>query len=331
MTTTPSVDLAGIKRYLLAQTASLQESTAALQAAVNEYYTLVDANNFDYATLWQTHAAEVSAALTTAKEAWIVASPGYEKMEGIVAGVPVLAEFDLILDAGSSGADDPENAVPFDLTLPNGEILAQPGNLFGITESALWGTEPIYTVADVAADLNGDGAIDFGESLPNANVMKAAADALHHYTLELESAAESWTPTADEAFTALIVMTPTMNEYFASWRDSRFVVGEGSTQRDFVAISRLADMGDILGGLEVVYEEVRPLVETLDATQSEQIANGLRELKAFIANIYTQEQSGKRYTPEEADLLGAEAQNRATAVTGQLSQVAAQLGIVIEE
>ncbi len=47
--------------------------------------------------------------------------------------------------------------------------------------------------------------------------------------------------------------------------------------------------------------------------------------------IHQQEQGGRRYTAEEADLLGAEAQNRATAVTGQIAQVAAQLGVVIEE
>jgi len=54
-------------------------------------------------------------------------------------------------------------------------------------------------------------------------------------------------------------------------------------------------------------------------------------LKAFVADIYGQENDGKRFTPEEADLLGAEAQNRATAITGQVSQAAAQLNIEIQE
>ena len=126
-------------------------------------------------------------------------------------------------------------------------------------------------------------------------------------------------------------MVPTMNEYFGSWRDSRFVAGEASTQRDFVAISRLADIQDILGGLEVVYSEVQPLVATVDEAQSAQIATDLSELKSFVADIYAQENDGKRFTPEEADLLGAEAQNRATAITGQVSQVAAQLNIDVQE
>ena len=46
---------------------------------------------------------------------------------------------------------------------------------------------------------------------------------------------------------------------------------------------------------------------------------------------HAKEQSGKRFTPEEANLLGEEAQNRATAITGQISQVAAALGIRIVE
>lgn len=97
------------------------------------------------------------------------------------------------------------------------------------------------------------------------------------------------------------------------------------------SFSRLADIQDILSGLEIVYAQVRPRVESVDRAQAEQIAVGLRDLKAFVADIYTQEQNGKRFTPEEADTLGAEAQNRATAITGQISQVAGVLGVKIVE
>ena len=47
--------------------------------------------------------------------------------------------------------------------------------------------------------------------------------------------------------------------------------------------------------------------------------------------MYQQEQGGKRFSPEEADLLGTEAQNRATAITGQVTQVAAELNIALEQ
>ncbi|MEZ4863075.1 MAG: imelysin family protein [Caldilineaceae bacterium] len=328
--TTDAVDLSGIKAYLLEQAQTLKTNTADLKRAADDYYSLAEKANFDYAALWQHDPAAVRTTINAARSAWIIASPLYEKMEGIVAGTPSLADYDVILDAGANGADDPENAVPFDLTLPNGVVLPKPGNLFGITESTLWGTFADYTTG-IDADLDDNNTLDFGETLPDANVLTAGATALDSYAAELLTAAEAWQPTPADAFTALVVMVPTMNEYFGSWRDSRFVAGAASTQRDFVAISRLADMQDILGGLEVVYGEVQPLADTVDVAQGQQIADGLRTLRSFVADIYQQEQGGKRFTPEEADLLGAEAQNRATTVTGQISQIAAQLNIAIEQ
>ncbi|MCS6826042.1 MAG: hypothetical protein NZ553_05430 [Caldilinea sp.] len=326
-----TVDLSEIKRYLQTNVQALQEAASALVEASDRYYALASEADFDYVALWRQRRAEAVEALTAARTAWMTASPLYEKVEGIVAGTPALATFDVILDAGASGKEDPENAAPIDLTLPDGRVLSRPGNLFGVTESTLWGTDPDYVFADVMADWNGDGALAFGEVAPDANVLKGGADALHRYTVELAQAVEAWEPSIAEAFTALIVMTPTMSEYFASWRDSRFVSGEASTQRDFVAISRLADIQDILSGLEVVYAQVRPLAETVNPEQAAQIAGGLSELKSFVADIYAQEQGGRRYTPEEADILGAEAQNRATAITGQISQIAAELGIELIE
>ncbi|MDQ3249152.1 MAG: EfeM/EfeO family lipoprotein, partial [Chloroflexota bacterium] len=134
-----------------------------------------------------------------------------------------------------------------------------------------------------------------------------------------------------DAFTALVVMIPTMSEYFDSWKNSRFVAGAASDQRDFVAISRLADIQGILSSLQVVYENVRSLVDSVDSAQAVQIEEGLADLKAFVADVYAKEQSGQRFSAEEADLLGAEAQNRATAITGQIAQAAAQLDISLAD
>ena len=325
-----AADLSGIKTYLLDQVQALKTSTEALKAEADRYYTLAQAAEFDYGRMWQEERYAVIPLIEAARARWMQASPQYEKMEGIVAGTPALAEFDLILDAGASGDEDPENAAPFDLILPDGRTLPRPGNLFGITESTLWGTFATYS-ADLKADWDQDGAIEFGETLPDAAVLKASADALDSYAGQLLAAAEAWSPSLSDAFTALVVMVPTMSEYFTSWRDSRFIAGSASTQRDFVAISRLADIQDILGGLQIVYGQVRPLIAGLDAAQAEQIESGLSSLKSFVAEVHRQEQSGRRYSAEDADLLGGEAQNRATAITGQIVQVAAQLGITIEE
>jgi hypothetical protein len=325
------VDLSGVKSYLLDKCDTLNSSSLALKDASDRYFALANSSQFDYAALWQLNAPEVSATLQDAKKAWMTASPLYEQMEGIVAGVPSLSQYDVILDAGSSHEEDPENAVPFDLTLPDGRVLEKPGNLFGVLESTLWGTAPEYTIETIKPDLDGNGTLDFGESLPDANVLKAATDSLVAYVDELENAARLWEPSESDSFTALVIMVPTMNEYFNSWKNSRYVAGDQSTQRDFVAISRLADIQDILGSLQVVYQGIKPLVQTISTEQAEHIDQSLADLKAFVADVHTHEQVGKRFTPEEADLLGAEAQNRATALAGQISQIAAQLNIRIEE
>ncbi|MCL5995916.1 MAG: hypothetical protein M1546_07655 [Chloroflexi bacterium] len=151
------------------------------------------------------------------------------------------------------------------------------------------------------------------------------------YSAQLLDASGQWSPTEADAFTALVVMVPTMSEYFEAWKGSRFIAGDASTQRDFVAISRLADIQDILGSLQVVHQGVSPLIQSVDKSQDEAIAGGLADLKAFVAKVQGEEKGGKRFTPEEADTLGAEAQSRATAITGQVSQLAARLSITIEQ
>jgi hypothetical protein len=96
-------------------------------------------------------------------------------------------------------------------------------------------------------------------------------------------------------------------------------------------ISRLSDIQNILGSLQVVYAEVKPLVQEEDSAQAAQIEQSLADLKSFVEDVYAKEQSGYQHTPEEADVLGAEAQNRATAIAGQVAQIAAKLNITIQE
>jgi hypothetical protein len=325
-----SSDLSGIKTYLVDKSSELTGSSKSLKEASDSYYQLAKASSFDYAAMWESNPSAVQKALNDAKSAWVVASPLYEQMEGIVAGTPSLAEYDVILDAGASGAEDPENAVPFDLTLPDGRVLTKPGNLFGVLESTLWGTDTDFTTG-IDADLNGNGKVDFGEQLPDANVLKAGADALNKYTIELGTACAEWQPTESDAFTALVVMVPTMSEYFNSWKNSRFILGDASQQRDFVVISRLSDIQNILGSLQIVFGGVKQLVESTDAAQAAQIEQSLADLKDFVAGVYDKELGGYQHTPEEADVLGAEAQNRATAIAGQIAQIAAKLNITVEE
>ena len=236
-----------VKSYLLQHTALLTKFTRDFRSSSNRYYASAKAVGFDYDELVKTKRASVARELAQAKALWIRGNPYYERVEGIVAGTPSLAVYDVILDAGSSAKEDPASAVPFDLKLRNGRVLRKPGNLYNLTEGMLWGTRPELVAAKV--DLDGDGKIEFGEVLPDANVLTAAADAFVLYGAKLDRSAKAWQPTASDAFTSVVVMVPTMSEYFGQWKVSRFVLGDSANGDSFNVVSRLSDIGDILGGL----------------------------------------------------------------------------------
>lgn len=323
-----TANLADIKIYLLDKTAQLKTDSNALAEASYHYYDLAKSANFDYAALWQTKRQTVTETLLNARTAWENASPTYEQMEGIVAGVPSLSHFDVNLDAGTSGTG--ADAVTFDLTLPDGRKLVKPGNLFGVTEETLWGSNPDYA-SKVKADFNGNGKDDLGDVLPDANVLQASTELLNVMAGQLDAAASVWEPTDSDAFSALVGNVPTVGDFFESWKTSRFVLGDQATHQDFAVISRLSDIIDNVSSWQAIYAGVSPMVAHVDAAQDQQIRKGLSDLKAYVSDIYQKEQAGKHYAPEEADLLSAEAQNRATAIAGELAQAAAKLNIKVTE
>jgi len=322
---TPGTSLRPVKSYLLQHTAQLSGFTTDFRAVANRYYAAAKRSGFAYGALADD--AAVRRDLARAKSLWIEGNPYYERVEGIVAGTPSLAIYDVILDAGSSAKEDPASAVPFDLRLPTGRILRKPGNLFNLTEGMLWGTRPEYVGAK--ADLDRDGRLEFGEVLPDANVFKSSADAFALQAGRLDRAAKAWTPTASDAFTSVVVMVPTMSEYFGQWKVSRFVLGDKAKGESFNVVSRLSDIGDILGGLRVIYRGIAPAIARIDPQQSAQTKRELDALWSYVAKLRAQERSGKRFTPQQADTLGRTAQERATAIAGQVTQAAARLKVKI--
>jgi hypothetical protein len=326
-----TADLEGVKDYLLDHTAQLTDFTADFKADAQEYYRLAEAAGLDYEALWSERADEVARLLEGMKAAWISGNPDYERMEGVVAGTPSLAEYDVILDAGSSAKEDLASAVPFDLRLADGRVLRKPGNLYNLTEGMLWGTRQEYVAKGVRADLDDDGRREFGEVLPDAAVFKAAADAFVLNVGKLDRAARAWKPTASDAFTAVVVMVPTMSEYFGQWKVSRFVLGNRANGDAFNVVSRLSDIADILGGLRVIYAGVQPAIARVDRQQSAQTRRELDSLWGFVSRLRKREKSGQRFTPAQADSLGRTAQERATAIAGQVTQAAARLKVKIAQ
>jgi hypothetical protein len=319
-------DLSAIKTYLLDHTKRLQADVVKLRANAEAYHKLAASSGFDTKRLLAEHRDEAAKLMKDAKAIYVDSNPAYEEMEGVVAGVPELADYDVIIDAGGD-ASDPETAVPFSIKTEDGRTFKQPGNLFFLVESSLYGTEPKFSAK---ADLNGDGKVAFGESLPDARFYLAALKEFESQASELDASAKKWTPSEQDAMTALVVMTPTMSEYFEAWKYSRFVAGSKATEKSFVGASRLQDIADILGGLELIYANVETKIAEANPEQAKQTGQSLNRLEDFAARLRDQEAAGKKFTAEDADTLGSEAQNRAEAIAGQITQAAKQLNIELE-
>jgi hypothetical protein len=142
---------------------------------------------------------------------------------------------------------------------------------------------------------------------------------------------EEWQPTLSDAFTALVVMIPTMNEYFEQWKLSSYIAGEESQETAFIGASRLVDINGILSSLNVTYDNIAPLIEATDPALQAQIAGGFTELRGYVGDLYEQEQAGTIFTGEQADLFGTEAQGKAMSLAGQVAQAAALLDVQIQE
>jgi hypothetical protein len=323
-------DLSAIKDYLLAHTERLVADTGKLRTDAEAYYALAKGADFDYGKLLADKRDETAATVKKLQTDFAAANPAYEEMEGVVAGVPSLADFDVIIDAGGD-ASDPENAVPFSVKTPAGRTFKQPGNFNYLVETSTFGTEPRFTAKGVEPDLDGDGKVEFGEALPDADFLVAAARDFESSAKELDAAARKWSPTQQDAFTALAVMTPTMSEYFEAWKNSRFIAGDKAEEKAFVVASRLQDIADILGGLNLVYDNVEASIAKVDRQQASQTGASLEKLQAFAEDLRKQEEGGKRFTAQDADTLGGEAQDQAEAIAGQVTQAAGQLGIQLED
>ncbi|MBI5960672.1 MAG: EfeM/EfeO family lipoprotein [Chloroflexi bacterium] len=328
-------NLAGIKGYALDQASHMKTATEAFAAISQTYYDRIaelseqypDENPYEY--FWNEHPDEVVATIDSLREQWFEASLRYELNEGIVAGVPSLSYYDLLLDAGPSKEEDSEEALEWTLVLPDGTELESPGNLFThLSEPALYGTVDAYVALDT--DLNGNGEIELSEVMPEANFLLGVALRLDEETANLLTAIEEWDPTLEDAFTALVIMLPTMNEYFEQWKLSSFVTGGGSEQISFVAVSRLFDVAGILHGLDVTYDQVGPLIEGIDPDLHAQIDSGFEDLVTYVTNLYEQEQAGVVFTPEEADALGTEAQDKGQTLAALVAQAAFKLGLELE-
>lgn len=317
--------LAQVKSFTLEHNAALIAEAKKMEEAAAEYAALIDAHKGDYTAAWEADGPKLAAAIEKMRSQWLAASNEYETIEGIVAGIPSTAKYDLILDAGNPGTEE-EDVAEYDLTLPDGTVLARPGSLFHtITEPLYWGTDTAN--AKLEADLNGDGEKANGEVLFDANLALGAARGMVEWSGALETDMAAWEPNRDDAFTAVVTMTPTVGDYFGEWKESQFLGGDGAA---FVARSRLIDVLGIMGGCQRMYvSAISPVVAADDKPLDDAITKGFDELIALVTETRAREEAGDSFTPEEADALGSEAQDIAERIVAQVLQAAAKHGVNI--
>ena len=242
---------------------------------------------------------------------------GYETVEGIVAGVPSLADYDIYLDAGVPASEGPEGVAPVVLVPENGEKIDKQGSLFTyIIEPMLWSGDKRWVVS-----------VDSGKkSLPRPEVLSAAAKDANKKLGELLADAKSWNASISDCFGAMVVMTPTLSDYFEDWKESRYSKEKSGR---FQAVSRVSDMRGIMGSCQVMYEAVEKKVAEKDKSLAKSVDSGFKGIMAFLDKIDAREKEGE-IKGAEIDELATQAKEKTDKLVPQIQQSAAVIGVKVE-
>jgi hypothetical protein len=313
-----------VKAYLLEALTKIEQASEEFFGNAIAYQKLIDANGGDPAKAFAQSPDEVTRLIAALREGYkTMDSFGYETIEGIVAGVPKLADFDVYIDAGvpQDQAGGGTAVAPVVLTLPDGSKIDRQGSLFTyLIEPMLWGSNAKLVVP---VDLDGDGKIGPRESLPRADVFSTVAGDLRRKLRELHETAIAWQPTTSDYFSAVITMTPTLSGYFDDWKESRYAP-EASGK--FSAVSRVSDMRGIMFSVAVLYGAVHGEVLARDPALATSIQRGFDGILAFIDRVDRREKkAGGAITPAEVDELGEQAKQKADKLVPQVEQAAAVL------
>ena len=322
----PDARPADVKSYLLDTLGKIEIAADGFVRDAMAYDAIVTSNSGDPGRAFAAAPAETTRLIDAMREEYkAMDSFGYETIEGIVAGVPVLADFDIYLDSGvpqdQSGGGTPVG--PVVVPLPGGGKIDREGSLFTyLIEPMLWGSNKKLTVA---ADLDRDGKVGPRESLPRADMLPAIATHLRSKLRELRAAAVAWKPSTADYLSAIITMTPTLSGYFDDWKESRYAP---ETSGRFTAVSRVSDMRGIMFSVAVMYSAVRKEVASKDVALANSIQQGFDGILAFIDRVEEREKkAGGSMTGAEVDELAEQAKQKADKLVPQVEQAAAILEI----
>ena len=291
------------------------------------YEKLIKANGGDYNKAVQANGDELLALVATMQDDYrAIHNTGYETIEGIVAGVRPLVDFDTYLDAGvpKSEASTDSPASPLVLKTAAGKtIVDRNGNLFHyVMEPALWGTKAVF-VQELSPEAvsKAKGA----KVLPKAEVLAAASLECARKLDELQAASEKWNPTLDECVGALVWMTPTLNGYFDDWKDSRY--NPNAALGRYVAESRVVDMRGIMASLELSYKAIMPDIAQKDPALAKRLQQDYAAILTFIDRVDAREKKGKKLTIPQIEEMANQAKGLTEPLVPKLKQVVAILGL----
>jgi len=307
-----------VKSYLVK---NLEEMSAASKDFLNNseaYCALVAASGGSPEAAYKADPRTIDRLMAKMQENYkAMDSFGYETVEGIVAGVPLMADYDIYLDAGVPASEGPDDVAPVVLELGNGEKIDREGSLFTyIIEPMLWGGDKRWVTA-----------VDGGKKLlPRPEVLAAAAKDVDKTLGELLAEAKAWNASVSDCFGAMVVMTPTLSDYFEDWKESRYSKEKSGR---FQAVSRVSDMRGIMGSCQVMYEAVEKQVAEKDKSLAKSVDAGFKGIMGFLDKIEKRENQGEIKGPE-IDELATQAKEKTDKLVPQIEQSAAVVGVKIQ-
>ena len=309
---------ASVKDYLLKNLEKMNVASEDFVKNSEAYAALVAANGGSVEAEYKADPKKMTQLVSKMQENYkAMDSFGYETVEGIVAGVPSMADYDVYLDAGVPAAEGPDGVAPVVLDLGNGQKIDKQGSLFTyIIEPMLWGGDKRWVVP-----------VDGGKkSLPRPEVLTAAAKDSHKKLGELLADAKAWNASVGDCFGAMVVMTPTLSDYFEDWKESRYSKEKSGR---FQAVSRVSDMRGIMGSCQVMYDAVEKQVAEKDKSLAKSVDSGFKGIMSFLDKIEKREKQGA-IEGAEIDELATQAKEKTDKLVPQIEQSAAVVGVKVE-
>ena len=309
---------ASVKSYLLKSLEKVTEASQDFVANSEAYSALIAANGGSIEAAYKAEPKKIEQLIAKMQENYkAMDSFGYETIEGIVAGVPSLADYDIYLDAGVPASEGPEDVAPVVLDLGNGQTIDKQGSLFTyIIEPMLWGGDSRWVTP-----------VDGGKKLlPRPEILAAAANDVKKKLSELLADAKAWNASVSDCFGAMIIMTPTLSDYFEDWKESRYAKEKSGR---FQAVSRVSDMRGIMGSCQVMYEAVEGQVAEKDKSLAKSVDAGFKGIMSFLDKIEKREKQGE-IRGAEIDELATQAKEQTDKLVPQIEQSAAVVGVRVE-